>query len=292
MVQVTLEPLIEQLELKRFVHHDLIQFELDVERIRNICKVLSHHSTAYTLVRPKATGNALDDTLQKIQEFSTKLVQMCLSVPGMIGNILREEFVSRVLGLLYSLQGLITSDNNLNQRVGLVWEKSSLLEQIPKNNCLLMSIRLAGIIEMLEDASGDAQELIDGISFNGEQVLISEIDKQFVVECKSLIKTGILCTKRMSHLLKSVKQPDIFWIQFAENSFKCSQRLSEKADDVICTLELPIDRTNKELITYVRELSQTCAQTLDLIKMGESNTKWTDLCEQQISKLMDSLQLE
>jgi hypothetical protein len=145
---------------------------------------------------------------------------------------------------------------------------------------------------MLQDASGDAQELIDGIGFEGEDLSVSESDKEFVLECKTLIKTGILCTKRMSHLLKSVPQTNSFWIQFAENARTLSFRLSEKADDVVCTLELPIDRNNEEMMRYIKELSQTCEQTLLLIKRGESNTKWTDLCEHQLSKLVNSLQIE
>jgi hypothetical protein len=293
MVQPTqLAALIEKLEQKDFHNSDLIQFELDTERIANLCKALQHHATAYTLVRPQAKGNALDETMEKIQEYAQKLVDVVLSVPGVIGTSLRNEFVDRTKTLVITLQDLITSDTELKPKVGKVWEACADLEQIPRTNCAFVSSRLLDIVSMLQDAESDVQEMLDGIGFDGEALELSESDKQFVTECKSLIKTSLLSAKRLSHLLKNTKLVDPFWIQLAESGLRWAYLLSEKADDIACTLEFPLDKACEELQGYIAELGEACKHVVELLKKGETNTKWLDLCEQQLEMLLSKLQIE
>jgi hypothetical protein len=293
MVQPTqLQSLIEKLEQKEFSNSELIQFELDTEKIGNLCKALQHHATAYTLVRPQAKGNALDDTIDKIQEYSQKLVELVLSVPGVIGVSLRNELIDRTMSLIIKLQDLITSDTDLKPKVGKVWEACTDLEQIPSSNCIFVSNRLLDIVSMLQDAETDVQEMLDGIGFDGEEIGLSETDKEFITECKSLIKTSLLSTKRMSHLLKNTKIIDPFWIQFAEAGLRWAYLLSEKADDIACTMELPLEKESEELQGYITELGDACKNVLDLLKKGENNTKWVDLCEQQLGRLLNKLQIQ
>ncbi|KAJ3325137.1 hypothetical protein HDV06_004893 [Boothiomyces sp. JEL0866] len=264
--------------------------QLNSEEISNISKMIHHEITAFALARKETSSEkALRQATDSLLVHTNLLVTHASAAPISIGRALKLHLLESALNLVNSIRAF-ENEGNIDIITGEVWEKCIVLQQIPVSNSLYVCNLLSQVIELLDDAATEANEIIDGElpDLDGltlEDSKPTDKDKEFIRNSQVLVKTSILVLKKAMTVLKSKNDE---YILKADAILDLANKFSERADDLISSLYLPIDYEDELIFESIEGLEKSCLELLDIL--DQENSEWVQLCKAQFEKLGSKLE--
>ncbi|KAJ3262285.1 hypothetical protein HK103_002699 [Boothiomyces macroporosus] len=263
---------------------------LNAEEISNISKMIHHEITTYALARKETSSEkALKQATDSILLHINLLVTHASGTANSIGKALKLHLLESALNLVNSLQAF-ENEGDIDIMTGEVWEKCLVFQQLPSSNSLYVFDLLSQVIELLDDAAAEANDIIDGElpeldGLSLEESKPTDKDKEFIKNSQVLVKTSILVLKKAKAVLKS---KDEEYILRADNILDLANKFSEKADDLISSLYLPIDYEDELIFESINGLESHCIELLDIL--SQENSEWVQMCRAQLGKVKSKLE--
>ncbi|KAJ3276759.1 hypothetical protein HDV01_002813 [Terramyces sp. JEL0728] len=264
--------------------------ELNSAEVSNISKMIHHDITTYALARKETSSeNALNQATDSILLHCNLLVSHASAAPLSIGRALKLHLLEATLNLMTAIL-VFETEGDFDIMTGGVWEKCLALQNIPTTNSLHVFKLLSQVIELLDDAAAEADDIadgelpdLDGLSLEDSKP--TDKDKEFIKNSQLLVKTSILVVKKAKTILKA--NPAAYIIQ-ADSILDLAAKFSEKADDLISSLYLPIEYDDELIFDSIDGLEQSCLELLDIL--GQEHSEWTLMCKSQLEKLKTKLE--
>lgn len=252
-------------------------------------EVLGHKATTLALLKKEEASSTL--AVDKVAVEIRENLELLISEIGYNnGDSLQMHTAQMGLQIVEAIESFVCLDSDINQNLGMVWKATSAMVDLPQSNVEHVADILSNIVMMLDDAMNEAIELLQGFDFDGIQSSISEVDKKWIKGVVTLIKTAILCIKRCQALLRKLKEQEI-WIQVSERILKISNTCSEYSDDLVSSLELPLQPRDSFIQLSIKNLSTSCRALVNESLELDQSQKWPNMCNSQLDTLENVLEL-
>lgn len=260
---------------------------LNADQFTKLTKTLEHYASTLAVMKKE---NAIAIVEEKTIEINNLLKLLLFEVERISGPSMKKIYSSMLLDLLIAFQNLIRADNDINALTGAVWVACRQFQTAPKSICEQVALSLSFVSEMLKDAYDEVDQLSRGVTFDGEIVELDGSTTTYFASSKSVVKFCILCAKKAHSVLCSCTENE-FMVLESENISEMVNRLSEKVDDFVSSLDIPLKLDDEILSDSLASILIVCKDLISTLESKVTDPKWILLAEQQLIKLNESFSL-
>jgi Grap2 and cyclin-D-interacting len=265
---------------------DVQVFVLD-SYIPVLCQIAASLDRQATLIflakaeqNPSKHDAAVLKALAPLSETLTHLVETFTAVPGSIGASLHTHLKLLVTNLLNSVYGNIDAPNVVC--IGKLRETAQLIATCPTSNAVYIGMKLETKIMQMKDAVNECDQWLADEG-------ITPSESVYITNTRQLVHTVIACLEKARDVLMSIKA-DAKSVAYAEQIKELTSLCSENVDDVVSSIELPLDQTDEFMLESAKSLANNCALVSSILRHNNESL-FAQSCDDELVKIMSWLNI-
>ena len=139
----------------------------------------------------------------------------------------------------------------------------------------------------INDAIEECTCLENGECFDGTIHDLEDVERLWIQNIISLLKTTFLCMKKLALLFEASTDEAV--ILGADEAIMMSRSCSKFSDELVSFMDLPLDTIEPELLQAANVLAK---ESKNLANFGKSFSKWFSLCDSKLDSLFSSLSIK
>lgn len=266
----------------------MLELTLLAPSLSNCANQIIKHSTLLALASNTQSNSrknqlSLDNAYTGLSQIVKSLIDVFDAAHISLGNTLYSLLKQLIIDIFDGIRIAMTGEIS-NVSVGKLHEGCRKLENCPLTNGVAVGLKLHVIVEQMGDAIHECEQVLSGI--DGQVPGVEE--HAWIVKAKTLVKTVIMALQKVSSVLLGAKDTAVTTIAYADEIRMLANTCSENCDDLVSSIDLPLDLDDGFMMEAATKLSSNCKLLIGICKQYDE-LKWFDLCESQISLLMQSL---